>query len=85
MTHKILLMDSDKFFEADFSKDQPTEAIILHCLHHFKLKVPDDHSRCLLYAKGKTKDSMIPIHCNDTSKRWGWYKIPDDAELIFEP
>ena len=85
MTHKILLTNSDKFFEAEFTKEQPTEAIILFCLRRFKLKIPDDHSRCLLYAKGKVKDTMIPIHCEDTSKRWGFYKIPDDAELYFNP
>jgi len=86
MTHKISLVDSDKFFFADFSKTQPTEAIILHCLHHFKLKVPDDHTKCKLFAKDiDAKDVEVVIHCEDTSRRWGWYKIPDDAELFFEP
>lgn len=85
MTLKILLTNSDKFFEAEFSKEQPTEAIILFCYRQFHIKAPDDHTICKLSTPGEVPDTEIVIRCENTNLRWGDYKIKPDAELLFEP
>jgi len=84
MTTKILLVNSEKSFLADYTKQQPIEPIIKECYRQFKIPVPEDLSKAKLYQKATSPSGRIFLDQTDFNKRFGDYILEKDGELIFE-
>lgn len=82
MSNIIKLANSDKFFLADYTSMQPIEPIYAQCFQQFGLNVPAWSTPKLHTI---IDDKKVILNPNDYNKRFGDYKIPQDAELVFEP
>ena len=84
MTTKILLVNSEKSFLADYTPKQPIEPIIKECYRQFKITIPEDF---LLDAKlyELIDDTRVEVDTTNFNLRWGDYPFSKDAELVFEP
>lgn len=88
MPLKIRLVNSEKNFLADYTKKQPIEPIIKECYRQFKIPIPADITKAkLIFIDDviETPKLYVRLDQTDFNKKFGYYKIPKDAELIFEP
>ena len=85
MPTKIKLVNSEKFFLADYTKRQPIEPIIRECYRQFKIPIPEDLIKAKLYFVNPNGNEVILDQTN-FNKRYGFYEFDDkEADLIFEP
>lgn len=83
MPTKIKLVNSEKFFLADYTPRQPIEPIIKECYRQFKIPIPEDFTKWKLYEI--LADTIFEVEKGNYNVRWGDYAFSKDAELVFEP